>query len=135
MITQHQARALIAAGQARADALGVPVNIAVLDAGAHLKAFARQDDAVLGAIDIAINKARTSVLFRASSEALWDYAKPGGPSPGLENSNGSLVVFPGGLPLFDAAGVLMGAVGVSGGMPAQDLEIAGAAVAALLPDL
>lgn len=131
MITIHQARALIAAGEARADALGVPVNIAVLDAGAHLKAFARQDGAVLGSIDIAVNKARTAALFRAPSEALWDYAKPGGPSPGLENSNGGLVVFPGGLPLFDAAGAPIGAVGVSGGAPSQDLEIAQAAAAAL----
>lgn len=131
MVTSHQARTLIAAGEARADAIGVPVNIAVLDAGAHLKAFARQDDAVLGAIEISINKARTAALFRAPTEALWDYAKPGGPSPGLENSNGGLVVFPGGLPLFDATGQLIGAVGVSGGAPSQDLEIALAAAAAL----
>jgi uncharacterized protein GlcG (DUF336 family) len=131
MVTSHQARTLIAAGEARADAIGVPVNIAVLDAGAHLKAFARQDDAVLGAIEISINKARTAALFRAPTEALWDYAKPGGPSPGLENSNGGLVVFPGGLPLFDATGQLIGAIGVSGGAPSQDLEIALAAAAAL----
>ncbi|MEL1266358.1 heme-binding protein [Pseudoxanthomonas putridarboris] len=131
MITTHQARSLIAAGEARADALGVPVNIAVLDAGAHLKAFVRQDSAVLGSIDIALNKARTAALFRAPSEALWDYAKPGGPSPGLENSNGGLTVFPGGLPLLDAQGALIGAVGVSGGAPSQDLEIAQAAAAAL----
>ena len=131
MITQHQARTLIAAGEARADVLGVPVNIAVLDAGAHLKAFVRQDGAVLGSIDIAVNKARTAALFRAPSEALWNYAKPGGPSPGLENSNGGLVVFPGGLPLVDATGAVIGAVGVSGGAPEQDLEVAQAAVAAL----
>jgi len=131
MITTHQARSLLAAGEARADALGVPVNIAVLDAGAHLKAFTRQDGAVLGSIDIALNKARTAALFSVPSEALWDYARPGGPSPGLENSNGGLAVFPGGLPLFDAQSVLVGAIGVSGGAPSQDLEIAQAAAAAL----
>jgi Uncharacterized protein, possibly involved in utilization of glycolate and propanediol len=131
MITLEQARALIAAGEARAAAIGVPANIAVLDAGVHLKAFVRQDDAVLGSIDISIGKARTAALFRLPSEALWDYAKPGGPSPGLENSNGGLVVFPGGLPLFDREGVLIGAVGVSGGAPSQDLEIAQAAAGAL----
>jgi len=131
MITLDKARAVIAAGEARADALGIRANIAVLDAGAHLKAFVRQDGAVLGAIDISINKARTAALFRAPTEALWDYAKPGGPSPGLENSNGGLVVFPGGLPLFDSAGVLIGAIGVSGGAPSQDLDIAQAAAAAL----
>jgi Uncharacterized protein, possibly involved in utilization of glycolate and propanediol len=131
MITLEQARALIAAGEARAVAIGVRANIAVLDAGVHLKAFVRQDDAVLGSIDISIGKARTAALFRLPSEALWDYAKPGGPSPGLENSNGGLVVFPGGLPLFDREGVLVGAVGVSGGAPSQDLEIAQAAAGAL----
>jgi len=131
MITSQQALALIAAGEAHAGAIGVPVNIAVLDAGAHLKAFVRQDGAVLGSIDIALSKARTSALFRLPSEALWDYARPGGPSPALENSNGGLTVFPGGLPLLDAQGTLIGALGVSGGAPSQDLDIAKAAAAAL----
>jgi len=131
MITSQQAKALIAAGEAHAAAIGVPANIAVLDAGAHLKAFVRQDDALLGSIDIALSKARTSALFCMPSEGLWQYAQPGGPSPGLENSNGGLTVFPGGLPLFDAKGALIGALGVSGGTPSQDLEIARAAVAAL----
>jgi uncharacterized protein GlcG (DUF336 family) len=131
MITTQQAQALIAAAEAHAGTLGVPVNIAVLDAGAHLKAFVRQDGAVLGSIDIALSKARTSALFRLPSEALWEYAKPGGPSPGLGNSNGGLTLFPGGLPLLDAQGALIGAVGISGGAPSQDLEIAQAAAAAL----
>ena len=131
MITLQQARTLIAAAEAKADALGVPVSIAVLDPGTHLKAFARQEASVLGAIEIAITKARTAVLFQAPSEALWDYAKPGGPSPGLENTNHGLVVFPGGIPLIAPTGALLGAVGVSGGAPSQDLEIAKAAVAAL----
>jgi len=131
MITLHQATTLIAAGEAKADAIGVPISIAVLDAGTHLKAFARQEGNVLAAVDIAIAKARTAVLFQAPTEAVWDYAKPGGPSPGLENTNGGLVLFPGGLPLFDASGALLGAVGVSGGAPSQDLEVARAAVAAL----
>jgi len=130
MITLEQANALIAAGEAKANAIGVPANIAILDSGAHLKAFVRQDGAVLGSIDISINKARTSALFRAPTEALWDYAKPGGPSPGLENSNGGITLFPGGLPLFDKQGTFLGAVGVSGGAPSQDLEIASAAAAA-----
>lgn len=131
MITTQQARSLLAAGEARADALGIPVNIAVLDAGTHLKAFVRQNGAVLGAIDVALNKARTSVLFEIPSADVWEYSKPGAPAPGLEHSNGGLAVFPGGLPLRDAAGVLLGAVGVSGGSPAQDLEIAQAAAGAL----
>jgi uncharacterized protein GlcG (DUF336 family) len=61
---------------------------------------------------------------------VWDYCRPGAPAPNLEASNGGLMPFPGGLPLI-ANGTLIGAVGVSGGAPSQDLDIAEAAVAAL----
>lgn len=131
MINSQQAQALIAAGEAQANRIGVPVNIAVLDAGAHLKTFSRMDGAVLGSIDVATSKARTAVLFQIPSDAVWDYCKPGAPAPGLERSNGGLATFAGGLPLFDANGALIGAVGVSGGAVPQDLEIAQAAAAAL----
>jgi uncharacterized protein GlcG (DUF336 family) len=127
----NQARALIAAGEKRATELGVPVNIAVLDAGTHLKAFSRMDGAVLGSIDVSISKARTAVLFQVSSEMVWEYCKPGAAAPGLERSNGGLATFAGGIPLFDPRGALVGAVGVSGGAVPQDLEIAKAAAAAL----
>jgi len=131
MITIDQAKAVIAAGEARAKKINVLVNIAVLDAGAHLKAFSRMDGAVLGSIDLATGKARTAVLFATTSEAVWDYAKPGAPAPGLERSNGGLVTFAGGIPLVSPDGTMIGAVGVSGGAVAQDLEIAKAAIAAL----
>jgi uncharacterized protein GlcG (DUF336 family) len=131
MLTSRQAHAMIAAGEARANEIGVPVNIAVLDAGAHLKAFSRMDGAVIGSIDVSNSKARTAVLFAIPSEAVWEYCKPGAPAPGLERSNGGLATFPGGIPLFDAGGALIGAVGVSGGAVPQDLEIAKAAAAAL----
>ena len=131
MITIRQAQAVIAAGEARAAAIGVPVNIAVLDAGAHLKAFSRMDGAVLGSIDVATSKARTAVLFQTTSEAVWDYCKPGAPAPGLERSNGGLATFAGGIPLTGPDGAMIGAVGVSGGAVSQDLDIAKAAVAAL----
>ncbi|WP_184715930.1 heme-binding protein [Caulobacter sp.] len=131
MLTLNQAQAAIAAGQAHAADLGVPVNIAVLDAAAHLQAFGRMDDAVLGSIDVALGKARTSALFGITSEAVWDYCKPGAPAPGLERSNGGLMTFPGGAPLRDLVGRLLGAVGVSGGSPDQDAEIARVAAATL----
>ena len=131
MITSRQARALFDASEARARELGVAVNIAVLDAGAHLKSFTRMDGAVLGSIDIAISKARTAVLFQVPSEAVWEYCKPGAPAPALELSNGGLAPFAGGLPLFDASGTLIGAVGVSGGAVSQDQDIAKTAAAAL----
>lgn len=130
-LTIEQADAMIAAGSARGSAIGVSANIAVLDAAAHLKAFARMDGAVLGSIDLSIGKARTSALFQISSDAVWDYCKPGAPAHNLEASNGGLMPFPGGLPVIAANGRMIGAVGVSGGAPSQDLEIAIAAVAAL----
>jgi uncharacterized protein GlcG (DUF336 family) len=131
MLTSRQARAIIAAGEAKAMALGVPVNIAVLDTGAHLLAFSRMDGAVLGSIDIAMKKARTAALFRTSSEAVWDYCKPGAPAHALEHTNGGLAPFAGGVPLQGPSGEPLGAVGVSGGAVPHDLEIAEAARAAL----
>jgi uncharacterized protein GlcG (DUF336 family) len=132
MITLREAHAVLAAGEDRATKIGVPVNIVVLDAGAHLKSFGRMDGAVLGAIDVAKRKATTSVLFEARSEAVWDYCRPGAPAPGLELSNGGLAPFGGGIPLRDSTGRLLGAVGVSGGAVAQDIEIAEAAAAAFI---
>lgn len=131
MITSTKAQAILAAAEAKAAELGVRANIAVLDGGAHLKAFARMDGAVLGSIDGALAKARTSALFGITSQAVWDYCKPGAPAPGLERSNGGLMTFPGGVPLVAANGGLIGAVGVSGGSPAQDAEIAIAGAGAL----
>ncbi|MBC3940071.1 GlcG/HbpS family heme-binding protein [Sphingomonas albertensis] len=130
-ITADQAQGLLAAGQAHAAAIGVPAVVAVLDAGAHLKAFVRMDGVVLGSIDVAAAKARTATMFGTSSAAVWDYCQPGAPAPNLQASNGGLMPFPGGLPLINADGVLIGAIGVSGGAPSQDLAIAEAAVAAL----
>ncbi|OWV69140.1 glycolate utilization protein [Rhizobium sp. R339] len=131
MMTINEARRIIAAGEARAREIGIAVNIAVLDAGAHLKAFARMDGALLGSIDIAVGKARTAALFSMRTEAIGEFCKPGGTSFGLEQTNGGLVVFAGGIPLTDTNKLLIGAVGVSGGAVSQDLEIAQAAAAAI----
>jgi uncharacterized protein GlcG (DUF336 family) len=131
MITSHVAQMAIVAGLAKAAELGVQANIAIIDAGAHLKAFVRMDGAVLGSIDLAQGKARTAALFGVTSEAVWEYCKPGAPAPGLERSNGGLMTFPGGVPLTSSDGALIGAVGVSGGSPAQDADIARAVAAAL----
>ena len=129
-ITQALSDAVLTAAQVKAAEIGVPMNIAVLDDGGNLKAFLRMDGALIGSIDIAMKKARTSVLFGMNSEAVGEFCKPGGSSPGLEQTNGGLVVFAGGIPLRDAAGGLLGAVGVSGGAVAQDYAVAAAAAAA-----
>jgi len=130
-ITQAQADTAIAAASKAAEAIGVPMNIAVYDDGANMKAFLRMDGAFLGSADIAMNKARTAALFGFNTEALYDFVKPGGTSPGFDRTNGGLIVFAGGIPVRDAQGNLLGAVGVSGGAVAEDFQVAQAAVAAV----
>jgi uncharacterized protein GlcG (DUF336 family) len=130
-VSSKQTKSIIAAAETHAGEIGVPVCIAVLDASAQLKAFSRMDGALLGSTDIAQKKARTAALFGMNTEAVGEFCKPGGTSPGLELTNDVLVVFAGGVPIYGADGTLLGAVGVSGGAVAQDQEIALAAVAAL----
>jgi uncharacterized protein GlcG (DUF336 family) len=130
MLTTREAKTIVSAAETMANTINVPVIIAVLDAGAHLKAFLRMDGAVLGSIDIATKKARTAVLFEVNSELVWEYCKPGAPAPCLELTNEGLAPYAGGIPLKNSEGVLQGAVGISGGSIAQDFEIAKAAAAA-----
>jgi uncharacterized protein GlcG (DUF336 family) len=130
MLTLALARRVLENAEAEAVKLGARVNIAVLDSGGHAKAFVRMDGAILASIDVATGKARTAVLLETTSEAAWDFCKPGGPAPGLERSNGGLVTFAGGIPIRDSHDQVIGAVGVSGGTVAQDLSIAEAGIAA-----
>ena len=130
-LSQAISDAAISAARAKSDVIGVPMNVAVLDSGAHLKGFLRMDGALVGSIDIALRKAKTAALFGMNTEAVGEFCKPGGTSPGLDATNGGLVVFAGGIPLRDGEGRLVGAVGVSGGSVAQDYQVAEAASIAL----
>ena len=123
-LSLKEAQTILDRARANAEKIGVPMNIAVVDASGHLIAFARMDKSILGSIDIALKKAKTSVLFESPSEALWEYCKPGGPAPATEGTNGGLIPYAGGVPIRGADGSLIGAIGVSGGMPAQDGEVA-----------
>ena len=112
----------------KAQELDTKMNIAVLDAGGNLKAFVRMDGAYLGSADVAMKKAKTSRLFNAPSGALGSMAQPGGPLYGIENTNGGLVLFAGGLPLTNDDGVVIGSVGVSGSSVENDVAVAQAGV-------
>ncbi|WP_129791768.1 heme-binding protein [Sphingosinicella sp. CPCC 101087] len=129
-LPQSISDAALAAASDEARIIGVPMNVAILDAGANLKAFLRMDGALLGSVDIALRKARTAALFGMNTEAVGEFCKPGGTSPGLDATNGGLVVFAGGIPLRDFEGRLIGAVGVSGGSVIQDFQVAAAAAEA-----
>lgn len=129
--TLEDARRVIAAGEEAARDLGQPMNIAVVDAGGNLIAHERMDGAWIGSIDVAINKAFTSRAFDLATSELAPNAQPGNQFYGIHGSNhGRVMIFAGGVPLT-AAGVVVGAVGVSGGDGKQDQAVAEAAANAL----
>jgi len=129
-ITLDQAWQVVDAANEAAVAQGTAMNIAVVDAGANLKAFLRMDGAWLGSIDIAITKARTARLFDMESGAIGELSQPGGPLFNIEHSNGGLITFPGGIPLM-VDGVVVGAIGVSGSTVDNDHAVASAGAATL----
>ncbi len=128
-ISLEQARAAVAAAVAKATELGVKMNIAVVDAGANLKAFARMDGAWLGSIDIAQRKARTARYFDMPTGELGKLSQPGGSLYQIEHSNGGLITFPGGVPIKNAQGAVVGAIGVSGNTVENDHAVATAGAA------
>jgi uncharacterized protein GlcG (DUF336 family) len=130
-ITLTQAEAAVQAALKESIKLGVLMDIAIVDAGANLKAFARMDNAWLGSIDIAIKKARTARFFNMNSGDIGGLSQPGGPLYGIEHSNEGLISFPGGVPIKDGAGEIIGAIGVSGDSVENDHAVAIAGAAAV----
>jgi uncharacterized protein GlcG (DUF336 family) len=129
-VTLSAGQTVLEAAQAKAAQIGVPMNVAVVDEGGNLVAFARMDDAWLGSIDIAQSKAYTARAFDMPTKDLAPLAQPGAPLYGIEAGNGGrLIVFAGGIPLV-SGGRVVGAIGVSGGSVEQDQEVAEAGVAA-----
>ena len=105
--------------------IGVNANITILDTAGHLKSFLRMDEAYLGSIDIAMGKAKTAMLFRMNSEAVGQFLSPEAHTYGMVSTSGGLVGFKGGMPV-KAEGQIVAYIGVSGGSPDQDFEIASA---------
>jgi uncharacterized protein GlcG (DUF336 family) len=104
--------------------LGVPITFSVLDEGGNLVLLNRMDGAILISIDIAINKAYTSVLLKMPTDKLTPLTQPGASLYGLQfTNNNRLVILGGGYPL-KAGNQLIGAVGVSGGSVEEDMIIA-----------
>ncbi len=130
-ISLAQAQAIVAAALVKAAEINTKMDIAVVDAGANLKAFARMDGAWLGSIDIAIKKARTARFFDFPTGVIGELSQPGGPLYQIEVSNGGLITFPGGLPLTTADGTVIGAIGVSGSTVEDDAAVAEAGAAAI----
>jgi uncharacterized protein GlcG (DUF336 family) len=130
-ITMKQAQAVVAAALKKAEEIGVKMNIAVVDAGANLKAFFRMDEAWLGSIDVSIKKARTARFFNMPTGEIGKLSQPGGSLYNIEHSNGGLITFPGGVPLKNKDGDVIGAIGVSGSIVENDHAVATAGASAL----
>ena len=130
-ITLEAAEKIVAAAKKKAAEISTLMDIAVVDAGGNLKAFARMDGAWLGSIDISIRKARTARWFDMNTGEIGKLSQPGGPLFGIEHSNGGLITFPGGVPLKDAKGEVVGAIGVSGSTVENDHAVAAAGAQAL----
>ena len=135
-LTLDDAKHMLKAGEVAAERIGLAYNIAVVDAGGNLIAFLRQDSALIGSIDLAIDKAKTARLFDKATSELAQLTQPGSQLFGIEQSNsGKIVIFGGGVPVkIDGAivdGAIVGAVGTSAGSIEQDIEVAEAAIAAL----
>jgi uncharacterized protein GlcG (DUF336 family) len=127
-VTMEQAQKAIEAARKKAVKLDTKMCIAVVDSGANLKAFLRMDDAWVGSIDIAIKKAKTAVFFMMPTGAIGKLSQPGKSLYGIEHSNDGLITFPGGLPIVDEEGVLIGGLGVSGSSVENDHAVAEAGV-------
>jgi uncharacterized protein GlcG (DUF336 family) len=124
------ARQLIAAGEKKAQELGIPYNIAVADAGGNLISHVRMDGAWLGSIAISINKAFTARAFDMPTDDLSKASQSGQSLFGINTTNDSkIVIFGGGVPI-KVGNVVIGAVGASGGSVENDIKVAQAAAAA-----
>src|SRR5688572_23252863 len=125
-ITTEQAQAAVAAAIKKARDVNTKMNIAVVDAGANLKAFARMDGAWLGSIDISIKKAKTARFFDMPTGEIGKLSQPGKSLYQIEVSNQGLITFPGGVPIKGKDGTVIGAIGVSGSSVENDHAVASA---------
>lgn len=123
-ITVTKARAAVDAARRTAEEIDTKMDIAIVDAGGNLKAFLRMDGAWLGSIDISIKKAKTARFFDMPTGEIGKLSQPGGPLFGIEHSNDGLITFPGGLPITNPNGTVIGAIGVSGSSVENDHTVA-----------
>ena len=130
-ITLEQAEAVIAAAKTKATEINTKMNIAVVDAGSNLIAFAHMDGGWIGSVDISMKKAKTAAWFQMDTKALTPLVQPGQPLFIIEHSNGGLITFPGGVILKNASGEIIGAIGVSGSTVDDDHAVAQAGAEAV----
>ncbi len=130
-ITLAQAEKIVSVAKEKSKEIETKMNIAVVDAGANLVVFARMDGAWLGSLDISIKKAKTARFFDMNTGDIGGLSQPGGSLYNIEHSNGGLITFPGGVPIKNADGEIIGAIGVSGSSVENDHTVATAGASAI----
>ncbi len=130
-LTLAQAEKMISVAKAKATELNTKMNISIVDAGANILAFARMDGAWLGSADISLKKAKTARYFDFPTGVIGSLSQPGGSLFGIEHSNGGLISFPGGIPVKNPVGEVIGAIGVSGSTVENDHIVAEAGANAI----
>ncbi len=124
-INLHQANKLIKAVRERAAEIGVKAVIAVSDKHSNPVSIQCMDDAYIASYDIALNKAYTVTALKMPTSKLKTLAAPGGSLYGIQfTNNGKIVIFGGGVPLYDKNNRIIGGLGVSGGSEEQDTALA-----------
>ena len=123
-MNRQMAMAAINAAVKESENINVKMCIAVVDVGANLVAFVRMDNAFLGSVDISIKKAKTATMFDRPTGDLGNSSQPGGLLYNIEHSNQGLITFPGGLPIYNNNGTLIGGIGVSGSAVENDHQVA-----------
>jgi uncharacterized protein GlcG (DUF336 family) len=121
---------LLAQVREGAEARALSLAACVVDAGGHIIASQRMDGTALGAMRLAVGKAYTAVLWGAATRSFMQSTQPGGEDWGWNATDDRIVVYAGGVPLYDGE-ELVGGLGASGGTAEQDEECVAAAALAV----
>jgi glc operon protein GlcG len=128
-ISLADAKKVIAAAEEEANKNKWPVAIAVVDPAGYLLAFSRIENTQLGSVEVALQKAKTSALFRRPTKVFEDMLAAGGAGTKILSLPGAIPI-EGGLPII-VDGKIVGAIGVSGVKSTEDAVIATAGLAAI----
>jgi glc operon protein GlcG len=128
-ITLEQAKKVLAAAEAEAQKNDWPVAISIVDGSGFLVAFQRLDNTQLGSVEVSLEKAKTSALFRRPTKAFEEVLEKGGVNVRVLRLPGALPI-EGGLPIIHG-GKVIGAIGVSGVKSTEDAQVAAAGLEAL----
>ena len=124
-MTLNLALKLTDAVKQKADEMGVKAVVAVSNAAGNPVSVQCMNDAYIASYDIAVNKAYTVAALKMPTSALKSLAAPGGELYGIQFTNGGkIVIFGGGVPLYNKAGKIIGGLGVSGGSEGEDTSLA-----------